>query len=100
MFDNLRYSGAVVDAKTRAGEMAVQILDLNDPEAVGYREFVIDSVDIAEEKKSRLLKQQSTVEQRLKKGSISQAVATAATSEIAAELTKVEKILKRLSGRF
>ena len=94
MFENLRYSGAVVDWKTMAGKTAVRLLDLNDPEAVDYREFVINTVAIAEEKKTRLSTQQRSVEQRLK----TQAVATAALGEITIELAKVEKVLKRFSG--
>lgn len=98
MFESLRYSGAVVTGRTTAGKVAIDLLDLNDPEAVSYREFVINTVAIAEEKKIRLLTQQRSVEQRLKKGAMTQAVATAAIGEITSELAKVGKVLKVLSG--
>lgn len=98
MFDNLRFAGATVDPRTSAGKIAVKVLDLNDPKAVDYREFVINAVTIAEEKRAQLLAQQHSAEQRAKKGIMPQAMANSALAEIAAQLTKIDKILKRFSG--
>lgn len=98
MFDNLRYAGPRVEARTKAGQVAVDMLDLNDPVAVQYREFVINAVVIAEEKKAKLLAQRRNAEQRLKKGTMSPALAAIAIGEIDTELAKVNGVLRVYAG--
>lgn len=98
MFDNLRYTGAVVDGKTAAGKIAVKLLDLNDPSAVDYREFVINSIEIAEEKQSKLLNMKVAVGQRLAKGLLSQSEASNALNELSVELVKVKNVIARFMG--
>lgn len=45
MSEHLLYRGALVEAETLAGELAVELLLLNDEEAVLYRGFVLRSIE-------------------------------------------------------
>jgi len=45
MSEHLRYHGARVEATSPAGELAITLLMLNDDEAVGYREFLLRSIE-------------------------------------------------------
>ena len=45
MSEHLRYHGARVEAESRAGELAIALLMLNDEDAVGYREFLLRSIE-------------------------------------------------------
>ena len=49
MFEHLQYTGAVIKLKTPAGRQAGKILDLNDPDSVSYREFVLDLIAALEQ---------------------------------------------------
>jgi hypothetical protein len=45
MAEHLAYRGARVDPISRAGELTVELLMLNDEVAIGYREFVLRSIE-------------------------------------------------------
>lgn len=98
MFEHLRFSGAVVEGKTQAGKVAVELLDLNDPEAVSFREFMVGAAEIFEGNRAELRKKQQAVDQKRKKGKMTQADADAATAEIAAQLSRLEALENRLAG--
>lgn len=46
MFEHLRYKHGTVTSTSNAGEWTIEHLDLNDPEAVHWRETVIGVVDL------------------------------------------------------
>ena len=48
MFEHLKYNGAVVELRSKAGRYANKYLDLNDPKSVEYREIVLDGIYHAE----------------------------------------------------
>ena len=48
MFEHLKYKGAVVELRSKAGRYANKYLDLNDPKSVEYREIVLDEIYHAE----------------------------------------------------
>lgn len=50
MFEHLRYTRDGVLTITAAGAHTVELLDLNDPDAIAWRQFVVDSAELAEEK--------------------------------------------------
>ncbi len=99
MFEHLRFAGAMVEGRTQAGRIAIELLDLNDPAAVELRDFFIKTAEIFESNKIRLLRTRQALEQKRKKGGISLADADAASKEIATELAKLDALLNRLHGR-
>jgi len=54
MFDHLRYRGARVEPHSAAGRQADRVLMFNDDESVRYREFVLDAIEFAENKKRQV----------------------------------------------
>lgn len=98
MFAHLRFNGAIVEEKSSAGAIAKEILDLNDPESVSYREFIIGTVELWQLKRADLLHKVSKVDKLLRAGTMSTVDADSARNEINAELVKVDKNLALLSG--
>lgn len=45
MFEHLRYRGGSVAPASEAGDWTIDLLDLNDPDAVGFREALIKIID-------------------------------------------------------
>lgn len=53
MFQHLKYTGAKVETRSSAGKHADKILMFNDEESIKYREFVLDSIHLAELQKGQ-----------------------------------------------
>lgn len=49
MFSHLRFEGATVRARSRPGQFTSDLLDLNDPSAVSFRQFVLDVIAQSED---------------------------------------------------
>lgn len=98
MFSHLRFNGAVVEEKSKAGAIAREILDLNDPESVSYREFVIGTIELWRQKRADLESKRAKVARLLRSRLIPPADAESANNEIDSELQKVDKNLALLSG--
>jgi len=99
MFKHLRFNGPVVEAKSPAGKIAEEILDLNDPEAVAYRKFVLDCLGTYEEKRSKLEQTQVEVTRLRDSRAIPQMDADSALATIQEDLVRVKANLNRLTGR-
>ena len=99
MFKHLRFSGPVVEAKSMAGEVAEELLDLNDPEAVAYRKFVLDLLDTCNAKKADLEKTLIEVTGLRDAGLIAKADADDALGTLGQQLAQVNANLDRLVGR-
>jgi hypothetical protein len=65
MSEHLQYSGAWVMPESGAGELAVELLLLNDDSVVGYREFVLRSIERCLTKEQALLETLLHLESRL-----------------------------------
>ena len=52
MFAHLRFAGEKVQARTTAGAVAYDLLDLDDPKVVEYRRFILDALALYEGKRS------------------------------------------------
>ena len=98
MFEHLRFKGAVVEARSTAGGVALKILDLNDPASIEFREFVLATVQTWEDKKAQLLSKREKAAKKLKAGAMSVQIASAAMAELDVEVAKADKWLKILSG--
>jgi uncharacterized protein (TIGR02646 family) len=98
MFTHLRFRGAEVEGRTTAGKTAVEILDLNDPESVQFREFMIASIAMWEQKRSGFVALKAKVEKKLKSGALSLPNAQQAAQAIDAEIANADKWLKKLAG--
>ena len=99
MFKHLRFNGAVVEAKSLAGWVAEELLDLNDPETVAYRKFVLDLLDTFTAKKATLEQTQVEVAKLRDCGAIPLSDAESALSSIEEKLVQVNANLDRLAGR-
>lgn len=42
MYDIMRAAGSVIEGRNETGKFAIELLDLNDSEAIQYRQLVID----------------------------------------------------------
>lgn len=98
MFDHLRFTGATVISKSNPGAVAKEILDLNDPESVSFRRFIIDTIETWLEKQAELLALQKNLLKLSKKSPADAASAAKGLQKIDQNLVAVERNLKRLSG--
>lgn len=99
MFKHLRFNGAVVETKSPAGVVAEELMDLNDPEAVAYRRFILDLLDTCEAKKATLEKAHVELTKLRDSGSVPKTDADAALTTIQQDLVQVNANLNRLAGR-
>lgn len=99
MFKHLRFTGAVVEAKSEAGEVAEQLLDLNEPEAVAYRQFILDALDTYAAKKAELEETIAQLTLKRDDGSVSRQAADSALAVLERDLASVDASLARLAGR-
>jgi len=65
MSEHLRYSGSRVMPESRAGEVAINLLLLNDDSMVGYREFVLRSIERCLAREQEVLETLFQLESRL-----------------------------------
>lgn len=100
MFEHLRFKGAVVEARSSAGRVALETLDLNDPESLQFREFISATIDLWKKNRATLLQKRENAAKRVKAGTMTAAFAAQATMEIDARLATVDVWLKRLMGRI
>lgn len=98
MFKHLRFAGPVVEAKSTAGEVARDLLDLNDGETVKYRTFIISLIESHEEKKALLDRTRTQLQELRQRGEVSDAELAVALATIDQDLITVREHLDRLSG--
>ncbi len=98
MFTHLRFAGDRVEAKTKAGEVAHEVFDLDDPEVVEYRRLIIDSLDLYEGKRKSIIAALEELE-RMKVEVPPPAGLDKAIATLAADLARTDQHLARLEGR-
>lgn len=98
MFEHLRFAGATVVPKTNPGVVARELLDLNDPETVAFRQFIIETIETWLEKKAELLSLKRDLLKLSKRSVADAAHAAAGLHEIEQKLAQAENNLKQLSG--
>lgn len=98
MFKHLRFVGPVVEAKSTAGDVARDLLDLNDAETVKYRTFIISLIETHEEKKALLDRTRTQLQELRQRGEVSDVDVEAALATIDQDLATVREHLDRLSG--
>lgn len=98
MFSHLRFKLATVEVRTAAGTFTQELLDLNDPETVNYREFVLEAIDLCEAKKQEVLVTASNIRGQLSAGAISHAAAEGALALLDGKLASLDAHLLRLTG--
>jgi HNH endonuclease len=98
MWDHMRFVRELVYAQSPAGEFTVELLDLNDPKNVSFREFVL--VIIAE--KIRQLAdcelQKKKIKRTIKKSQQPSAVVLQDLKDIDEQIDFISGIMVRLSG--
>jgi hypothetical protein len=97
MFTHLRFVGDKVQARTPAGEVAYDLLDLDDPKVVEYRRFILDLLNIYEAKRTETL----DALKKLRGAKLEADPPADIDSGIAAletELATIERHLARLEG--
>ena len=68
MFQHLRFKGATIETSPMAGVVAEELMDLNDPDAVAYRTFILDAITAYEGMRVELKKRCSRSEQSGQRG--------------------------------
>jgi hypothetical protein len=97
MHEHLQFVGEKVHPQTAAGAWTHELLDLDDPEVVEYRLFILDALERYEVQRQEL---RDTLHElrRLKTAEaapdIDEAIAT-----LKADLATIERHLRRLEGR-
>lgn len=98
MFTHLRFAGAKVNARTTAGEVAHEVLDLDDPKAVEYRRFILHALDLYSGKQRETLNMLEQLRSLKREGSPPIDIDDGIDS-LEGALSEIEKHLARLEGR-
>lgn len=77
MFSHLRFRDSVVEARSRSGEIAVELLDLNDEVTVTWRNAVQTSVETLRQQRAECEKKLKAVDRREAQGKITAQAASA-----------------------
>jgi hypothetical protein len=99
MYKHLRFNGPVVEVKSTAGQVARELLDLNDPEAVAYRKFILEAIETYSKKKTALENTRQQLTQLRAQGSVSVVDADAGLASLDHDLNIVTTNLARLAGQ-
>jgi hypothetical protein len=83
MFRHLRYRGASVEARSPAGEVALDLLDLNDSATVTWREGVLGAVSVLRAQELLIAKREIALDKRIKAGKVDVVSATNAREALA-----------------
>lgn len=98
MFSHLQYEQGTVRAKSQAGAVALECLDLNDDLSVEQRSLLISMIEMAEQRIAEVLGMLAKVEAKQVAGTLGPAAVAAATAALEAELAKLEGNLAKLRG--
>ncbi|MGC4062576.1 MAG: HNH endonuclease [Aquabacterium sp.] len=99
MFRHLRFSGSVVEHRSEAGELAVKLLDLNDPKVIRFRQSITEMVDVF----SKKLAQMETTHAKLcgiaDKGHEKRDELLADIGVLEADMANTRRVLEQLTGQ-
>jgi hypothetical protein len=99
MFRHLRFKGATIETRSMVGVVAEELMDLNDPEAVAYRTFILDAITTYEGKRVELEKALLQIRAQRTEGAVVADTADQAIAKLDAYLVEVNCYLDRLVGR-
>jgi hypothetical protein len=91
MHAHLRFSRGAVRAASVAGRVALELLDLNDPEAVAFREFILELIDTSKRELRQVEQTTAVLRRRLRRN---------ASSEMRAEIQILEAARGRITQRL
>lgn len=98
MFRHLRFKSAIVETKSPQGKFTEDFLDLNEPDVVRYREFILQTMDTLEIQKKELQTLAIKIRGKRDAGTVLKTDADAALVKIDANLSTVEAHLTILTG--
>lgn len=98
MFEHLRFVDGDVMARTEAGQFAVERLDLNDPNAVEFRRFTKDQIDITGRAIAELDRLTLQLRKRFSRGQVTEARLCEGVERLAAKKATYEGNLRKLTG--
>ena len=86
MFEHLRYQGVEARPQSKAGDWTIRHLDLNEPERVKYREFIVDTGRYFERVERQLIDDLATAD------------SAEETRELEDDLVRLRALIRRLVG--
>lgn len=98
MFEHLRYVEATVTGRSDAGKVAIELLDLNAPETVEYRETMIHLIELQEAEIGKLRSMIQKLDARKTAGAITEEQYIASRQKIDNHLAKATAALGLLDG--
>lgn len=98
MFRHLRYVQGKVEAKSSQGKFTEELLDLNDPAVVTYRENILHMISVLEANQAELKKIAELVERKRASGELPADVADQDLAQINADLAKTTSSLQMLTA--
>jgi hypothetical protein len=98
MTKHLRYAAAKVEAVSEVGKFALELLDLNDPTVVQYRELVLHQIDLLEEKIAEIERKIKLALKRRNVGLMTRERAQEAIERLNELLERQRSMLGRLDG--
>lgn len=99
MFQHLRFNRATIETSSQAGVVAKKLMDLNDPDVVAYRTFILDTITMYESKRAELKKTLLQIRAKRREGTVTADAADQAIAKLDARLVQVNGNLDRLVGR-
>jgi hypothetical protein len=99
VFKHLRFVEEHVEAKTVSGEVARDLLDLNDPEVVAFRRFILDTIKTYEGTRADIMQTLAELRGRKNPSTAPNVHLDNAIKALESDLVRVDAHLARLEGR-
>lgn len=94
----MRYQDGTVAHSSDAGEYTIELLNLNDPDAVNYRENVIHMIDVLEDEMSEIAATEKNIAKKLRTKTMTAQDAAVAVATLEVSKVKTLRALKQLCG--
>ena len=98
MFDHLRFQGDTVNSKSEAGRFTTELLDLNDPKAVGFRAFVFRMIETLKTKRAEANALLMLISSSAAANQSDAAQLSRDRIDIAAKIVRIDEDIGRLEG--
>jgi hypothetical protein len=98
MFKHLRFKRESVEAKSPAGNFAKDLLDLNDPDILQFRETILVAIDAIAKQQMDLNRMARNVQLKRSKGLLTVAEADMALAKVSEKIEETTRSLLRLGG--
>lgn len=102
MFVHLRFKGDVIAANTQTGEWTIELLDLNEPKLVEYRNFVHGVISTISDKFRMCQKTLSEIKKKLKSTKDPEEIAVLSVEYAKTEsnIVKLKALLDKATGNM